>query len=388
MNAITLRINDRAVSAEVEPRTHLADFLREDQLLTGTHIGCEHGVCGACTLMVDGRPVRSCLTFAAGCGDAEVRTIESFDDDPLMARLRAAFSRHHALQCGFCTPGMLVTSYDIVRRLPHADETRIREELSGNLCRCTGYAGIVAAIQDVLSAPPAAPVQPLTRPDPTAPAAATGAPAVMGAAPRTPAAPRREEAPSPALPPLDEAITDGVTLTRAIPLDLPPDQVWALVQRIDAVVGCLPGARLIGATSGEVLDGTFTVAIGPMRATFAGKAAVSFDAATRSGTVRGRGGDARSRSSADGAMGFRVAEGDAGGSRVEVDLTYRLKGPLAQFGRPAIVSGIIDRLLSDFAANLTALAEGREGAVTTEPPSGLRLVLGALAARFRQLLGR
>ncbi|QQP92800.1 2Fe-2S iron-sulfur cluster binding domain-containing protein (plasmid) [Skermanella sp. TT6] len=377
MNAVTLRVNDRTVSAEVEPRTHLADFLREDQLLTGTHVGCEHGVCGACTLMVDGRPVRSCLTFAASCADAEVRTIESFDEDPLMGRLRDAFSRRHALQCGFCTPGMLVTAYDIVRRLPDADEDRIREELAGNLCRCTGYAGIVEAIRDVLADPVPAPVQPISR---------------TGPAPRTVAAGRTRtappQAPDPASQPLDAsgAIKDGVTLGRSIPFDLPPDRLWELVKRIDAVVACLPGAKLAGPPEENVLDGTFTVAIGPIRTAFAGKAAVGFDEAARSGTVRGRGGDTRSRSSADGAMDFRVLPDDNGGSRVEVELTYRLKGPLAQFGRPAIVSGVIDRLLSDFAANFSALARG-EPAAAAGPASGIGLVLGALLARLRKTIG-
>jgi aerobic carbon-monoxide dehydrogenase small subunit len=152
MNRIELRVNGKALSVEVEPRTHLADFLREQQLLTGTNLGCEHGVCGACTLMIDGVPMRSCLIPAVACAGAEVRTIEDFDDDPVMAQLRAAFSAEHALQCGFCTPGMLATARDIVTRLADADDARIRLELSGNLCRCTGYIGLVRAVRRVLDA--------------------------------------------------------------------------------------------------------------------------------------------------------------------------------------------------------------------------------------------
>jgi carbon-monoxide dehydrogenase small subunit len=148
---IALVINGKRVQADVEPRTHLADFLRESQGLTGTNLGCEHGVCGACTLEIDGAPSRSCIAFAAACDGASVRTIEGFDQDPLMEELRAAFTAEHALQCGYCTPGMLVTARDIVTRLPDADEARIRKELSGNLCRCTGYVGIVRAIQGVLA---------------------------------------------------------------------------------------------------------------------------------------------------------------------------------------------------------------------------------------------
>lgn len=150
MKPIRLSVNGSVVSGVVEPRTHLADFLREQQGLTGTHTGCEHGVCGACTIEIDGAPARSCITFAVACEGAAVRTIEGFDDDPVMAQLRAAFTAEHALQCGYCTPGMLVTARDIVLRLPAADEGRVRKELSGNLCRCTGYVGIVRAVLRVL----------------------------------------------------------------------------------------------------------------------------------------------------------------------------------------------------------------------------------------------
>lgn len=128
-----------ALSDGMPSRMHLGDFLRDELQLTGTHLGCEHGVCGACTVLVDGQPTRSCITFAVACEGREVTTIEGYDDDAVMRLLRPAFTRHHALQCGFCTPGMLTTARDIVLRLPNADEARVRLELSGNLCRCTGY---------------------------------------------------------------------------------------------------------------------------------------------------------------------------------------------------------------------------------------------------------
>ena len=150
LKRVALTVNGRRIEAEVEPRASLADFLRERERLTGTNLGCEHGVCGACTLEVDGAPARSCITLAVACEGASVRTIEGFDGDPVMEQLRAAFTAEHALQCGYCTPGMLVTARDIVTRLPDADEARIRLELTGNLCRCTGYVGIVNAIQCVL----------------------------------------------------------------------------------------------------------------------------------------------------------------------------------------------------------------------------------------------
>lgn len=152
MKTVTLHVNDRTLCAPAEDRTHLADHLRETLGLTGTHLGCEHGVCGACTVEIDGAPARSCISFAVANEGATIRTIEGLADDPVMAQLRDAFSAEHALQCGYCTPGMLITARDIVQRLPDADEARVRHELAGNLCRCTGYRGIVHAILGVLAA--------------------------------------------------------------------------------------------------------------------------------------------------------------------------------------------------------------------------------------------
>ena len=153
---ITLTVNGKTVTDAVEPRTHLADFLRERQLLTATHLGCEQGVCGACTILIDGEPARSCIAFAVACDGRSVTTVEGLDEDAVAAQLREAFTVEHGLQCGFCTPGMLVSARDVVLRRPDADNDLIRLEMSGNLCRCTGYVGIVNAIRRVLDARKAA----------------------------------------------------------------------------------------------------------------------------------------------------------------------------------------------------------------------------------------
>ena len=150
MTNITMTLNGRHVSAPLSPRTSLADFIQDHEGLTGTHITCEQGICGACTLMIDGRPSRSCITFAVACSGSDIRTIEGFEEDEVMKLLRRRFSEAHALQCGYCTPGMLITARDIVTRLPNASRERIRLELSGNLCRCTGYLGIINAIEMAL----------------------------------------------------------------------------------------------------------------------------------------------------------------------------------------------------------------------------------------------
>jgi carbon-monoxide dehydrogenase small subunit len=147
---IQVRVNDREHTAEVEPRTLLSDFLRHDLGLHGTHVGCEHGVCGACTVQLDGEPVRSCLVFAIQASGHEVRTVEGLADGAILHPLQRAFQRAHGLQCGFCTPGFLVTLESFLRSHPSPSESEIRAAISGNLCRCTGYQGIVDAVTDLI----------------------------------------------------------------------------------------------------------------------------------------------------------------------------------------------------------------------------------------------
>lgn len=148
---LSLTVNTRLVETEVEPRTHLGDLLRDQLRLTATHLGCEHGVCGACTVLVDGEPARACIALAVSLDGTEVRTFEGLQGDPLMEILKEAFHEYHGLQCGFCTPGMLVSAWDVLRRTLSEgvvlDERSVREAMAGNLCRCTGYQGIVRSIR-------------------------------------------------------------------------------------------------------------------------------------------------------------------------------------------------------------------------------------------------
>jgi aerobic carbon-monoxide dehydrogenase small subunit len=148
VTAIRLQINGTAVADDVPPRLSLADFLRERRNLTGTHLGCEHGVCGACTVVVDREPARSCLLLAIACDEREITTIEGFSDDRMMDALRRRFHQHHALQCGYCTPAMLITARDLILRQRAGSEREIREGIAGNICRCTGYTNIVTAIAE------------------------------------------------------------------------------------------------------------------------------------------------------------------------------------------------------------------------------------------------
>lgn len=156
--SVSFQLNGKAVQAEVPARMTLADCLRHHFLLTGTHAGCEHGVCGTCTVIVDGAAVRACLMLAAQVQGAQVTTVEGLSLPDRLTPLQAAFRKHHALQCGFCTPGMLTTAHALLTDEPQADKERIREVLSGNLCRCTGYMPIVEAIYEARAA--------YARPDP------------------------------------------------------------------------------------------------------------------------------------------------------------------------------------------------------------------------------
>ena len=150
--AISLSVNGERVEANVLPRLNLADFLREHLKLTGTHVGCEHGVCGACTVRVNGDIVRSCLLLAVQAHNATVETIEGVSDSGEIADLQSAFRERNALQCGFCTPGMLMAAQDLLKQSPHPDREQIREHLSGNYCRCTGYQAIVDAVESTARA--------------------------------------------------------------------------------------------------------------------------------------------------------------------------------------------------------------------------------------------
>ena len=149
---VALTVNGNRAEVDVEPRTSLADCLRDRLRLTGTHLGCEHGACGSCTVIVDGAAVRSCLMLAVQADGSEVVTVEGLAPGEDLSPLQAAFRKHHALQCGFCTPGILTTMHALLTEEPDAGEQRIREVLSGNICRCTGYLPIVDAVMDARSA--------------------------------------------------------------------------------------------------------------------------------------------------------------------------------------------------------------------------------------------
>jgi carbon-monoxide dehydrogenase small subunit len=333
MKTVDFTVNGERVQALVEPRTHLADFLRDQQRLTGTHLGCEHGVCGACTVLLDGQPVRSCITYAVQCEGSEVRTVEGFEDDALMKELRAAFSREYALQCGFCTPGMLIAARDLVQRLPGADERRIREEMSGNLCRCTGYVGIVRAISSVVLSRQAANEVPVEEKKAQAPERFT------------PLEAKKQEKPQTA------PVSSGTRIEDQATVKHPLDVVWAAFADMPAVAACLPGAE-ITESAGSALKGRITVKFGPIRAAFAGSAALERDEAAKRGVIRGAGQDALSSSRARGDIAYQLSDAGGGATRIAISIDYSLQGPLAQFSRGDLVKEFVGRMVAEFGRNL------------------------------------
>ncbi len=413
MTRIALTVNGRPVEAEVTPRTHLADFLREQLLLTGTHIGCEHGICGACTVEIDGEIARSCITYAVACDGARVRTIEGFDDDALMGRLRRAFTEQHALQCGYCTPGMLVAARDLVRRKGGLTRGEIRTEMSGNLCRCTGYVGIVSAIESVMSgdAVPASSIIPASdgsrwlgpAPGPSVVAEKTAASAKAAPAHTPPATPAvvARTAPSSGQPirvsvgAIEEV--DGATrITQSFVLPHARDAVWGLLSDPEAVARCMPGMALDGPPDGEHLAGRLQVKIGPITASFAGQGTLQRHSADYRQIIEGGGGDRRSGSRATGSVDMRLVSvpGQAGeeATRVDVAMRYALTGPLAQIGRSAIVRDLVRRIGETFAQNVdTALR--RPGAPMAQAKLGgiglfVHLIADRVRAAVSALLGR
>jgi carbon-monoxide dehydrogenase small subunit len=379
---VRLHLNGAWVRHDATPRTHLGDFVRDHCGLTGTHLGCEHGVCGACTVLVDGQPVRSCITFAVACDQKDVRTIEGYGDDPWMARLRAAFTREHALQCGYCTPGMLATAYDIVKRLPDADEERIRVELSGNLCRCTGYVGIVRAIASVLADLKAEPI-------------AGSSPATAPAAAVRATAPMRSFAVAQDAPPLAAQSSAPATESRkgwshiedSFIVDFPAQQVWDFMGDVEALASCLPGAEVLE-SDGRSVKGRIAIKFGPIAAAFNGSAVLERDDAGRSGLLRGAGTDSISQSRAKGDVGYRVVAIDETRTRVDITLDHMLQGALAQFSRSGLVRDFVTRMIADFGRNLAARMDGTSAAgLPAKSLSVSGTMLSILWTRLKRLFG-
>ena len=422
MKTIRLTVNGEPCSARVAARTQLAELLRDHLHLTGTHLGCEHGVCGACTVLMDGQPIRSCITYAHACEGAVVVTVEGLRNDPLGEALRDAFSRHHALQCGFCTSGMLISAWDIVTRLAPASEATIRRELSGNLCRCTGYMGIVAAVREVAlrhrSARPAASGEtaahrraapsgatavhddgaarePVTlhatasesfeadaAPPANAGATATGEATAHSS--RAPSDTRESAAPHPV--PFEPFEVDPVHLAaagmagagtaramtrtegwnrieRTFTVGQPVDALWALFEDLPRVARCIPGVSVESAEA-DRFTGRAEIRFGPVGAAFDGEGTRQLDAGRRTGAISGRGTDPRGHATLEAELHYAMSGERAPDPKprtsVELALRFRVQGGLAQLNRGDLVESFADVVLAEFVQSCERLLAGEE----------------------------
>lgn len=409
MNKTTeILINGQPCSLQaVAPRTMLGDYVRDHLHLTGTHLGCEHGICGACTVSIDGQAARSCITLAHACAGADVTTIEGFDDDECMAQLRQAFTEEHALQCGYCTPGVLIAARDLVLRHPDADEKKVRLEMSGNLCRCTGYVGIINAVMRVLSERKASGIAATALPTAlsaarlgpvgahTQPAEQSAQPAGVTASLGNTAAPGKTVVPqaSQAAPaaPIGQADTGPlIHIEQEFRVDFPADLVLEWFTRLEQVAQCLPGLRLAEPPQGQHLKILMQVKLGPILAEFDGAADVLQEPATQSGRIQGHAVDRRSGTRAVGDIRYRLIAQDNGkATLIALDLGYSLAGPLAQFSRGAIAKDIARKLTEAFAQNLRARLSGagsEDARIATEL-NAFGLIWSVIVSRIRRLFG-
>ena len=394
MTTIALTVNTREVKTSVEPRTHLADFLRDGLNLTGTHLGCEHGVCGACTLLLDDMPARSCITYAVACDGARVTTIEGLDEDEITGELRAAFKREHALQCGYCTPGMLISARDLVLRLPVSDERAVRVGLSGNLCRCTGYVGIVRAVRSVIDERRKRGIRPVPGGGRCAlgpVGSGNGATASSSDVATVPTA-RAEPPHGDNAAAVIADFTPEKVFKDHFTVGYPPERVFDMFGDVARVADCLPGAALTGVPTLGRAEGLIRVKLGPIAAAFEGAARIERDPATQSGRIIGIGTDRRSQSATQGEIRYRLVSLDGGAATaVELSIGYSLRGMLAQIAREGLVRDLASRLTADFAQNLERHLSGvhpDRSAQRAENLNAVSLLMGLLRERLRGALRR
>ncbi len=349
MNEVTLTVNGTEVTLEVEPRLTLADALRHRLGLTGTHLGCEHGVCGACTVLVDGAAARSCLLFCVQADGAEITTVEALGTVDDMHPLQQAFRHRHGLQCGFCTPGFLISAYELLRdgNAGLDDERYLREQLSGVLCRCTGYAGIVEAVREVAAAhprgvpPPKRLGVPITVLRSVPPSGEEHALAVASSEPPATAAARQSsELAIPQGRP-NEAIEVTTTISPA------PEETWKLLSDFKSMSRCMPGVELDSEEAQDTYSGHVRVHLGPMRLDFAGGARVlERDAERRRLRAVASGRDA-SGSGVQADVVLRADAAGSGGTSLAAEAKLYLSGRAAQFGR-SLAGDVSRQLFAEF----------------------------------------
>ncbi|GAB3464506.1 2Fe-2S iron-sulfur cluster-binding protein [Streptomonospora sediminis] len=383
---VRMTVNGTAVDLRVPARLTLLDALRERLGLTGTHTGCEHGVCGMCTVLVDGDAARACLLLACQLDGSEVVTVEGLGRPNDLHPLQAAFGRNHALQCGFCTPGFLMSSYDLLSHEPGVAEEDLPEKLSGVICRCTGYRNIVTAVAETAHEHPDGPPAPtncaqrvLTGRGGAGSGPLPGAPGTDQAA----AAPAADSDTAIELPDSDPTVSVEITSEPAVT----EDRLWRVLEDVHTLARCLPGAELTGELGPDRYAGRARVAAGPVKLSFTGVAHV-----LESDRDRGRlhvvaqgqdTGGARTQGDV-----VLTAEPTETGMRLRAVADVYLTGRIAQFGR-ALAGDISRRMFEQFTEALEqAAATGGAPVRAASAPSALGLMVHALRGRVRALIAR
>jgi xanthine dehydrogenase YagT iron-sulfur-binding subunit len=396
-----MTVNGVPVVVRLPARVTLADALREHLGLTGTHLGCEHGICGMCTVLVDGAAARACLLFACQLEGADIVTVEGLGRPGELHPLQEAFGGEHALQCGFCTPGFLMSAYDLLSRRPDVTREELPEELSGVLCRCTGYRNILSAVGQVADAyaggglpgPRNCGAAALARRSPRSAAVAAPAGGEVVVGPAVPAdtplaaAGAPSEAPEAEVP--EVRVPDGpptFVAEVASTLSASPDEVWRVLGDVHMVARCLPGAELTEDLGQDRYRGRARVGVGPVRLSFRGVAQVAErDEQARTMRVLAQGSDAGGgQTQAD----IRVtAAPGPDGCRLTAEARVYLSGRIAQFGR-ALAGDVSRRLFEQFAASVEQAVTSGQAPRPAAAPSALRMLAGALLSRLRSVSRR
>ncbi|MGC5615391.1 xanthine dehydrogenase family Fe-S subunit [Georgenia sp. Z1491] len=376
---VSFTVNGRPATVDVAPRVTLSDALRDHLGLTGTHIGCEHGVCGMCTVIVDGDAARACLLLACQLEGAEIMTVEGLGRPDDLHPLQESFGRHHGLQCGFCTPGQLMSAYDLLDHEPGVSREELPEKMSGVLCRCTGYRNIMDAVAEVSEDHPDG----VPAPHNCATAALLPRDSVGGRA----SAAGQDEAE------VDQGVAEirmpATEPTVAIEVDdevaATPEQIWAVMADTERLARCLPGAELVSDFGDDRYKGRIRVALGPVKLAFVGDIHV----VERDGTDRRIVALAQAEDAGGGSVQARVLltvapHGDGAVIHAEADL--HMTGRIAQFGR-SLAGDVSREMFGQFTRAMDATARGEEP-VTTAPPSAIAMVTQLTAARLRGVLNR
>lgn len=376
---VSFTVNGAPATLRLPARVTLSDALRDHLGLTGTHVGCEHGVCGMCTVLVDGQAARACLLFAVQLDGAEVSTVEGLGKPDDLHPLQRSFGRNHALQCGFCTPGFLMSCYDLLTTNPGVRPDELPTELSGVICRCTGYRNIVTAVREVQAEFPDGIPGPGNRGVRTLTGRAAGRAGDEHRDPGT-AKPVAPEIVAPAGVPT-------LTVEVATEVGAPAEHVWTVFDDVRLLARCLPGAELTDELGGDTYAGRARVSVGPVKLAFDGTARIlEHDRSAGRLRVIAQGQDAGGAQT-QAEIELRT-EPSATGTVLRANAKLYLTGRIAQFGR-ALAGDICRGLFERFAdAVAEAATSGRAPGGPVEPTSALKLMVGTLLDRIKHVLRR